>query len=83
MFILAIPNVAISLFYLCFWKYTFSTGAFSMNSFQDFNGKSYALVGPKSLNQWKSCCERDKKIMKCRRPFKITHKGKTMIFIKI
>ena len=37
----------------------FSAGAFSMNSFQDLDGKSYALVGPKSLTQWKSLCEND------------------------
>ena len=37
----------------------FSAGAFLMNSFQDFNGKSYTLVGPKSSKQWKSLCESD------------------------
>ena len=46
-------------FQLCFSKDTFSAGAFLMNSVQDFNGKSYAVVGPKSSKQWKSVCEND------------------------
>ena len=46
-------------FYVCFGKYTFSAGAFLMNSVQDFNGKSYAVVGPKSSKQWKSFCNTD------------------------
>ena len=46
-------------FQLCFRKDTFSAGAFLMNSVQDFNGKLYAVVGPKSSKQWKSLCEND------------------------
>ena len=46
-------------FQLCFGKATFAIGAFLMNSVQDFNGKSYAVVGPKSSKQWKSFCEHD------------------------
>ena len=47
------------LFYVCFWKDTFFAVAFLMNSFQDFNGKSYALVGPKISKHKKSVCETD------------------------
>ena len=46
-------------FQVCFSKDTFSAGAFLMNSVQDFNGKSYAVVGPKSSKQWKSFCQSD------------------------
>ena len=57
--VLGSQNVAISKVLLCFSKDTFSAGAFLMNSVQDFNGKSYAVVGPKSSKQWKSFCEND------------------------
>ena len=69
-----------------------------MNSVQDFNGKSYAVVGPKSSKQWKSLRGNDisgflcfltvknlkkcEKTMKVQGPFNVTHKGKTVIFIK-
>ena len=40
-------------------------GAFSMNSFQDLDGKSCTLVEPKSSKQWKSLCKSDNSRFLC------------------
>ena len=49
MLILGGNIVAISQVLAMFLERHFSAGAFLMNSVQDFNGKSYAVVGPKSF----------------------------------
>ena len=77
----------------------FVAGACSMNSFQNFDDKSFALVEPKAQKQWKSQCKfiisvfsgfsivRDskkyEKFIKFQSSYGVTHKSISVIFIKI